>query len=59
MGGQVQFAVAGHQRMGGGGVKPGTPVNVRLPGYRFGEKVLIKAMVSAEEQNSAEEQDNG
>lgn len=52
VGEQIEFDVAGHQRMSGGGVKPGTPVTVRLPGYRFGEKVLIKAMVSAEEQNN-------
>lgn len=52
VGERAGFDVAGHQRMSGGGVKPGTPVTVRLPGYRFGEKVLIKAMVSAEEQNN-------
>jgi molecular chaperone GrpE (heat shock protein) len=43
------FDVATHQRMSGGDVRAGTPVTVRLPGYRLGEKVLLKAMVSAGE----------
>ncbi|MFO7906131.1 MAG: nucleotide exchange factor GrpE [Planctomycetota bacterium] len=51
VGEQADFDVAGHQRMSGGAVKPGTRVTVRLPGYRLGEKVLVKAMVSAEEQD--------
>jgi molecular chaperone GrpE (heat shock protein) len=48
----TEFDVAGHQRMSGGEVKAGTSVTIRLPGYRLGEKVLIKAMVSAEEQHN-------
>jgi len=44
------FEVALHQRMSGGAVRAGTPVTVRMPGYRMGETVLLKAMVSAEEE---------
>lgn len=43
------FDVALHQRMSGGTVSGGTPVTVRAPGYRFGGKVLLKAMVTAKE----------
>ncbi len=45
-----RFDVRFHQRMSGGTVHDGTPVTVRLPGYRLGEKVLQKAMVSAKEE---------
>lgn len=48
-GGKSAFDTALHQRMSGGAVRDGTPVTVRLPGYRLGEKVLLKAMVSAVE----------
>ena len=41
------FDVAYHQRMSGGGVRAGTTVTVQLPGYRLGEKILLKAMVTA------------
>lgn len=44
------FDVACHQRMSGGTVHPGTPVTVRLPGFRMGEKILAKAMVSTREE---------
>lgn len=44
---ETEFDAAVHQRMSGGGVRAGTPVRVRMPGYRLGEKVLLKAMVSA------------
>jgi molecular chaperone GrpE (heat shock protein) len=44
-----RFDARFHQRMSGGTVKDGTSVTVRLPGYRFGEKVLLRAMVSAQE----------
>lgn len=44
------FDVAHHQRMSGGTVHAGTPVTVRVPGFRMGEKVLAKAMVSTREQ---------
>ncbi|MBI1748710.1 MAG: nucleotide exchange factor GrpE [Acidobacteria bacterium] len=47
----VSFEVALHQRVSGGAVSAGTPVTVRLPGYRFGDKVLLKAMVTAKETN--------
>ena len=43
------FDIAQHQRMSGGTVHPGTPVTVRLPGFRMGEKVLAKALVSTRE----------
>ena len=50
VGQRAEFDVAGHQRMSGGAVKPGAPVTVRLPGYRLGDKVLLKAMVSGQEE---------
>ena len=37
------------QRMSGGSVHANTPVIVQAPGYRMGEKILLKAMVSAKE----------
>jgi len=43
------FNVALHQRMSGGDVHSGTPVVVRIPGYKLGEKVLQKALVTAKE----------
>lgn len=46
---QVVFDVAAHQRMSGGTVYAGSRVVVRLPGYRFGDKVLQKAMVTSSE----------
>ncbi|MFW6163768.1 MAG: nucleotide exchange factor GrpE [Planctomycetota bacterium] len=49
VGEETRFDVAVHQRMSGGAVRGGTPVVVRLPGYRLGDKVLLKAMVSARE----------
>ena len=49
VGQRAQFDVASHQRMSGGAVHAGTPVTVQLPGYRSGEKILLKAMVSAGE----------
>jgi molecular chaperone GrpE (heat shock protein) len=33
--------------MSGGAVHAGTAVTVQLPGYRLGEKILLKAMVTA------------
>ena len=45
----VVFDVAVHQRMSGGTVSAATPVVVRTPGYRLGDKVLLKAMVTAKE----------
>jgi len=44
------FDVSLHQRMSGGDVHSGTPVVVRIPGYKLGEKVLQKALVTAKEQ---------
>ena len=45
----LPFDVAIHQRMSGGMVSAGQPVTVRAPGYRFGDTVLLKAMVSSKE----------
>lgn len=45
----VQFDVALHQRMSGGMVSAGSPVVVRMPGYRYQGKVLLKALVTAKE----------
>jgi molecular chaperone GrpE (heat shock protein) len=47
---RTTFDVAHHQRMSGGTVHTGTPVTVRVPGFRTGEKVLAKALVSTREQ---------
>jgi molecular chaperone GrpE (heat shock protein) len=44
------FDPAVHQRMSGGDVRPGSDVVVRLPGYKLGDRVLLKAMVSAGEE---------
>lgn len=49
VGAAVPFDVAMHQRMSGGMVSASTPVVIRTPGYRFGGKVLLKAMVTAKE----------
>jgi len=46
---RLAFDVACHQRMSGGSVHAGTAVEVHLPGYRFGGRVLLKAMVSTAE----------
>lgn len=53
------FDVGVHQRMSGGAVHAGTPVTVQLPGYRFGDRVLLKAMVSAAEDTQHKEFDDG
>lgn len=55
VGDKVPFDVAAHQRMSGGAVHGGVPVTVRLPGYRMGEKVLAKALVSAAPDQPSEE----
>jgi molecular chaperone GrpE (heat shock protein) len=47
----TNFDTALHQRMSGGTVHAGTQVVVRVPGYRQGEKILLKAMVSTRESN--------
>lgn len=59
VGRQEPFDVALHQRMSGGSVQPGTPVVVQLPGYRMKEKVLRKAMVSAQLDTVGQERNNG
>jgi len=48
-GADAPFDTALHQRMSGGAVHAGTPVTVRVPGYRMGDRILLKAMVSARE----------
>jgi molecular chaperone GrpE (heat shock protein) len=47
----IAFDTAIHQRMSGATVHNGVPVTVRIPGYRIGAKVLLKAMVSAKEES--------
>lgn len=55
VGEKTLFDVACHQRMSGGAVRAGTPVTVQIPGYRMGEKILTKAMVSAGEDQPPQE----
>jgi molecular chaperone GrpE (heat shock protein) len=59
VGEKTLFAVASHQRMSGGAVHDSVPVIVQVPGYRLGAKILIKALVSAREDEPRQEQDNG
>ncbi len=59
VGEKTLFAVASHQRMSGGAVREGVPVVVQIPGYRLGEKILTKALVSARADEPRQEQDNG
>ncbi len=42
------FDSAIHQRMSGGSVREGVAVKIEVPGYRLGERVLQKALVSVE-----------
>ena len=49
VGERTQFDVKFHQRMSGSVVRPGTRVIVRIGGYRLGDTILMKAMVTAEE----------
>ena len=53
------FDVACHQRMSGGAVHAGTTVTVQLPGYRLGEKILLKAMVTAAADADRQEEEDG
>lgn len=46
---ETSFDTALHQRMSGATVHAGTPVTVRVPGYRSGQKTVLKAMVSTRE----------
>lgn len=46
---RASFDPSLHQRMSGGAVRDGEEVTIRLPGYRFADKVLSKALVSAKE----------
>jgi len=47
---KTMFETSCHQRMSGGAVQSGIPVTVHLPGYRLGDKVLLKAMVSTRDE---------
>ena len=49
-GAETAFDVAAHQRMSGGSPHGRESVRVRLPGYRLGQKVLQKAMVTGKEE---------
>jgi len=51
------FDPAVHQRMSGGSVSDGIAVKIEVPGYRLGERVLQKALVSAGGNDDGE--DNG
>ncbi len=46
VGEETPFDTRWHQRMGGGEVDDGDMIRVRFTGYRLGETVLLKAMVS-------------
>lgn len=46
VGEQTRFDTRVHQRMSGADVDDGNPVSVRFVGYRLGETILLKAMVS-------------
>jgi molecular chaperone GrpE (heat shock protein) len=46
VGAEEPFDTRRHQRMSGGDVRDGDPITVRFVGYRLGETVLLKAMVS-------------
>jgi molecular chaperone GrpE len=46
VGEQTGFDTRLHQRMSGADVRDGDPVTVRFVGYRLGETILLKAMVS-------------
>ncbi len=46
VGEEAAFDTRWHQRIGGTEVDDGDPVRVRFVGYRLGEAVLLKAMVS-------------
>jgi len=45
---KVDYDASVHQRLSGGDVSPGGKVRVSFVGYRFGSKMLTKAMVNAE-----------
>jgi len=43
---EAQFDHALHQRMSGGDVRDGDCIRVRFPGFRFGDEIPLKALVS-------------
>lgn len=46
VGEEIAFDPRLHQRMSGGDVKNGSPVRVRFVGYRYGDTIVTKSMVS-------------
>ena len=54
---ETVFDTRQHQRMSGGDVDDGDPITVRFVGYRLGETMLAKAMVSRRGTSPAEAQD--
>lgn len=46
VGEQAAFDTRVHQRMSGADVRDGDPVTLRFVGYRLGERILVRAMVS-------------
>ena len=50
----TRFDSALHQRMSGGRVSDGVRVKIEVPGYRLRERVLQKALVSAEGNGNGE-----
>jgi len=50
-----RFDPVSHQRMSGGSVREGVPVKIEVPGYRLGERVLQKALVSVEGNGDGED----
>jgi molecular chaperone GrpE (heat shock protein) len=48
VGEEMAFSTRLHQRMSGGDVRDGDQVCVEFPGYRMGEDVLLKALVTRE-----------
>lgn len=44
------FDTAIHQRLSGSSVSAGTPVTVRIPGYRLNDRILLKVMVTTREE---------
>jgi len=50
----THFDSAAHQRMSGGSVRDGATVTIEVPGYRFGKRVLQKALVHVEGNKNGE-----
>ena len=52
-GAETVFDQSLHQRLSGGDVRPGDAVRVRFVGFRQGERILAKALVSRKEDGDA------